>query len=101
MSGIFYPLSKKICRRLGGRPRIGALLTVLIIVFAIIIPAVIFFFGLIGQGVDSVAAINEWLRTTDFSKFLNSEHYNTYLQWIEQKFPFSRDSVPVISSIKS
>ncbi|WP_319779760.1 AI-2E family transporter [Maridesulfovibrio sp.] len=88
LSGIFYPLSRKICLRVGGRPGVGAFLTVLIIVFAIIIPAVVFFFGLIGQGVDSVSAINEWLRTTDFSKFFNSEHYNTYLHWIEQKFPF-------------
>ncbi|WP_320007930.1 AI-2E family transporter [Maridesulfovibrio sp.] len=88
LCGIFYPLNKKICCRLGGRPKIGAFLTVLIIVFAIIIPAVVFFLGLIGQGVDSVSAINEWLRTTDFSTFFNSDHYNSYLLWLEQKFPF-------------
>ncbi|ACS79789.1 AI-2E family transporter [Maridesulfovibrio salexigens] len=88
LSGIFYPLSKKICCRLGGRPALGAFLTVCIIIFAIIIPAVVFFLGLIGQGVDSVTAINEWLRTTDFSTLFDSQHYSTYLQWFEQKFPF-------------
>ena len=88
LSGIFYPLSRKICRRMGGRTGIGAFLTVLIIIFAIIIPAVVFLLGLIGQGVDSVSAINEWLRTTDFSTLFNSDQYNSYLLWLEQKFPF-------------
>lgn len=88
LSGIFYPLKRKICCRLGGRSALGAFLTVCIIVFAIIIPAVVFFFGLIGQGIDSVSAINEWLRTTDFSNFYDSQHYNKYLLWFEQKFPF-------------
>ncbi|TIH19966.1 AI-2E family transporter [Marinifilum sp. JC120] len=98
LSGIFYPLNRKICRRLGGRPAVGAFLTVLIIVFAIIIPAVIFFLGLIGQGVDSVSAINEWLRTTDFSKLFDSQQYNAYLQWIEHKFPFLEISSSDIQS---
>lgn len=69
LSGIFYPLTSRFKRRLKGRNSLAALLTVCIIVFAIIIPAVIFFFGLISQGVDSVSAINEWLRTTNFSSF--------------------------------
>ncbi|WP_319759490.1 AI-2E family transporter [Maridesulfovibrio sp.] len=98
LSGIFYPLNKKICRRLGGRPKISAFLTVLIIIFAIIIPALIFFLGLIGQGVNSVSAINEWLRTTDFSTFFNSEQYNTYLHWLEHKFPFIEISSSDIQS---
>lgn len=88
LSGIFHPLNRKICCRLGGKPSLSAFLTVCIIIFAIIIPAVILFFGLIGQGVDSVSAINEWLRTTDFSTVFDSHKYNTYLQWVEQKFPF-------------
>lgn len=98
LSGIFYPLSRKICRRLGGKPSLGSFLTVCIIIFAIIIPAVILFFGLIGQGVDSVSAINEWLRTTDFSTIFDSQHYNTYLQWIEQRFPFLEISSSDIQS---
>lgn len=88
LTGIFYPLTNKISKRLGNRRGAAAFLTVCIIVFAIIIPAVIFFFGLIGQGIDSVTAINEWVRSTDFSTLLNSEHYNTYIKWFEEHFPF-------------
>ncbi|CCO24341.1 AI-2E family transporter [Maridesulfovibrio hydrothermalis] len=88
LSGIFYPLTSRISRRIGNRNGLAAFLTVCIIVFAIIIPAIIFFFGLIGQGVSSVSAINEWLRTTDFSTLFNSDQYSSYIQWVEEHFPF-------------
>ncbi|WP_027722938.1 AI-2E family transporter [Maridesulfovibrio zosterae] len=85
---IFYPLTSKISNRLGNRRGLAASLTVCIIVFAIIIPAVVFFLGLIGQGIHSVSAINDWIRSTDFSTLLNTEHYNSYIKWFEEHFPF-------------
>ncbi|WP_320169984.1 AI-2E family transporter [Maridesulfovibrio sp.] len=88
LTGIFYPLTLRLRNRLGNRTSLAAFLTVCIIVFAIIIPAVIFFLGLIGQGVDSVTAINEWIRTTDFSKLFSSDKYDGYLKWFESTFPF-------------
>ncbi|WP_432736522.1 AI-2E family transporter [Maridesulfovibrio sp. FT414] len=98
LTGIFYPLTSRISRRLGNRKGLAAFLTVCIIVFAIIIPAVIFFFGLIGQGINSVAAINEWVRNTDFSTLLSSEHYDSYLKWFENTFPFIEISSKDIQS---
>jgi predicted PurR-regulated permease PerM len=88
LTAIFYPITNRISNRLGNRHGLAAFLTVCIIVFAVIIPAVIFFFGLIGQGIDSVTAINEWIRTTDFSSLLSSERYDKYLKWFETTFPF-------------
>lgn len=46
LTGIFYPLTSRLKKRLVNRNGLAAFLTVCIIVFAIIIPAVIFFLGL-------------------------------------------------------
>ena len=88
LSGLFYPLSQRICTKLGGRASLAAFLTVCIIVFAIVIPALVFFLGLIGQGVDSVSAINEWLSHTDMSKLMFTDKFDVYFKWVELKFPF-------------
>ncbi len=98
LTAIFYPLTSRLSTRLGNRNGLASFLTVCIIVFAIIIPAVVFFFGLIGQGINSVSAINEWIRTTDFSTLLSSEHYNSYLEWFEKTFPFIEISSQDIQS---
>ncbi len=100
LSGLFYPLSCRISGYLGGRTRVAAFLTVVIIVFAIIIPAIFFAFGLLGQGVDSVAAINSWIKTTDFSSLISSDKFDTYIKWIEVKLPFIQiDSSDIQSRI--
>lgn len=98
LTAIFYPLTSRLSSRLGNRNGLAAFLTVCIIVFAIIIPAVIFVFGLIGQGVNSVTAINEWIRSTDFSALLSSDHYSRYLEWFEKTFPFIEISSQDIQS---
>lgn len=100
LSGLFYPLSSRICGFVGGRRSIAAFITVIIIVFAIIIPAVFFFFGLLGQGVDSVAAINNWIKATDFSSLVSSDKFDSYIKLIELKLPFLQiDSSDIQSRI--
>ncbi len=88
LSGLFYPLSQRICKLLKGHSALASFLTVCIIVFAIIIPALVFFLGLIGQGVDSVSEINSWLKHADISKIMNTHKLDVYLNWIEDKIPF-------------
>ncbi|WP_027179507.1 AI-2E family transporter [Maridesulfovibrio bastinii] len=88
LAGLFYPLSCRISSHIGGRKGVAAFLTVVIIVFAIIIPAVFFFFGLLGQGVDSVTAINNWIKTTDFSSLVSSYKFDYYIKLIQAKLPF-------------
>ncbi|SDL15491.1 Predicted PurR-regulated permease PerM [Maridesulfovibrio ferrireducens] len=88
LSVLFYPISQRIRTMVKGRTSLAAFLTVCIIVFAIIIPALIFFLGLIGQGVDSISGINNWLKHADLSKLMDTDKYDFYLKWIEDKLPF-------------
>ncbi|XPV77213.1 MAG: AI-2E family transporter [Desulfovibrio sp.] len=85
---IFYPLFRKIETLLDGRTAIAAILTVVIIAFAFVLPACIFIFGLIDQGVQNIASIAIWLAQLDLDKIFDSGGFDKYILWLKLKLPF-------------
>lgn len=88
LAAVFHPLYKKIRTRLADRSIPAAIIVVLIIVFCILIPAILFLTGLVGQGVDTLSRINQWVRTNDLSSLLDHGGLDPYILWLKQRLPF-------------
>ena len=85
---IFYPLFRKLEEIFQGRTALAAIATVAIIAFAFVLPACIFVFGLIDQGVQSIAAIVTWLTELDLNKIFDTGSLDHYVAWLKLKLPF-------------
>jgi predicted PurR-regulated permease PerM len=82
------PLMFKALELTGGRRKVSAALTTLTIVVVLLIPMAVVMVALVNQGLDSLAAINQWIRVTDFEKLAASSEVTHYLAWIHDKIPF-------------
>lgn len=83
-----YPVFTWILEKCDGRRTLASVLTVLLVVFAIVLPMVIVVLALIGQGVESLAAINNWAAQNDMKQLLATGNLDKYLDWLHQQMPF-------------
>lgn len=84
---LFWPVHTHSLRLCHGRRNVASLLTVSLIIFCLVIPLSFLMVALIGQGVQSVAALNNWVVNTDFSQMLRSETVDAAFTWLRLKFP--------------
>lgn len=70
-----------------GRRNWAAALTTLIIVVVLLIPLAVVMVALINQGIESISAINKWIRVTDFDTLMASESFKHSLGWLHAKLP--------------
>lgn len=84
----FSPLYNRILAKVGNRDMLasGAVISILVICFAL--PVTVFLSGLIPQAVDSIRAVNDWIRITDFDQLTNQSGILSAMQWLQQKLPF-------------
>ncbi len=87
LAAVFQPLYTLLRKRLG-RSIPAALIVVLIIVVCILIPAALFLLGLVGQGVETLTRLNEWIRTNDLTALLDHGGLDPYIDWLKEKLPF-------------
>lgn len=88
VAALFYPLYVRFVGWFGNRRTPAALAVVVIFVVCVCLPTALFVAGLVGQGVDTLAKVNDWVRHTDFDKLLQQVHLDTALAWLHEKAPF-------------
>ncbi len=88
LSALLYPLFIFFSRILRGRNSLAAICVLLVFVFLIFIPMVLFVAGMISQGADSLDAVNLWLNNTDFNALLQKSKLDAVIDWLNQKLPF-------------
>ena len=88
VAALFYPINLRLREAFGGRRTLAALAVLIIFVVCVCLPTALFVTGLVGQGVDTLAAINTWVRQTDFDHLLQQAHLDTALAWLHEKAPF-------------
>lgn len=86
---LFAPVFSWALQVCKGRRTLASVLTVAIIVFCLLIPMVFLLLALISQGVESLAALNQWVVKTDVETLMSGE-YHHYLTWIQKELPFLR-----------
>lgn len=85
---IFSPLYHRIHRLCGERENLSAALTTVVILFALVIPVLIFVFGLVDQGVNVISDVNAWIKQGGMETLFKSGNLDQYLAWINEKIPF-------------
>lgn len=88
VAALFYPLYVRLTAWFRGRRTVAALAVLVVFVVCVCLPTALFVAGLVGQGVDTLAAVNDWVRNTDFDKLLQQTHLDPALAWLHQKAPF-------------
>lgn len=88
LAAIFTPLFTCISARLGGRDNIAAGIVVLLVTVCVFIPAFFFLTGLATQAAQSVAAVTNWIRHTNFETLLAQSNLDSVLAWVDAKLPF-------------
>lgn len=88
LSMIFSPLYLRISARLGERANLAAGVTVVIVVFAIILPTAFLGWGLLTQGLESVQTVTHWMDKADATNFFRDNRLEPYLIWLREKMPF-------------
>ncbi|UZP67900.1 AI-2E family transporter [Desulfovibrio mangrovi] len=88
IAACFSPLYNRILQRMGNRELLasGAVIGILVVCFAL--PVTVFLSGLIPQAIDSIRAVNDWLRITDFDQLTQQSGILPAIQWLQQKLPF-------------
>ena len=85
-TALLHPFYTKCLSHTGGRKIPAAIIVLLVLLFAIILPICVFVSGLIPQAAKSVAAVSEWLDgghlTDSFNNLLSP-----LLSWVETHFP--------------
>lgn len=84
----FSPLYHRILTRINNRPKIASAAVIGILVVCFAIPVTVFISGLIPQAIDSIRAVNDWLRNTDFDLLTQQSSITPAIQWLQAKLPF-------------
>ncbi len=87
LAAIFYPVHLWLSRMLGGRDILASLLVLLLIVVCVFIPTVLFLGGLVTQGVESITALNTWVRETDINALVETGWLQPVAAWFSEHFP--------------
>lgn len=85
---IFYPVHTWILRRVTKIDSLAAGMSTLAVVMMVLLPVFFLLLGIVEQGIQSFAAINSWLNHVDFDDLAKQVHFQPYLDWLHQKFPF-------------
>jgi predicted PurR-regulated permease PerM len=88
LASIFNPLQLYLVRRFKGRKNLAALVIVLIITFAIVIPVFVFISTLVTQGLETVNKTNDWLQAGKLNELIRDPRLNLYLSKLHEKIPF-------------
>ncbi|MDR3554919.1 MAG: AI-2E family transporter [Syntrophobacteraceae bacterium] len=88
LASVFNPLQLYLVRRFKGRKNLAALVIVLIITFAIVIPVFVFISTLVTQGLETVNKTNDWLQAGKLNELIRDPRLNLYLTKLHEKIPF-------------
>jgi predicted PurR-regulated permease PerM len=78
----------RISSRLGGHENVAAGIVVLLVTVCVFIPAFFFLTGLATQGAQSIAAVTDWIRHTDFDALLGQSRFDAVSAWLSDKLPY-------------
>jgi len=87
---LFTPVFNWVFSFCKGQRTVASVLTVAIIVFCLLLPMIFLVMALIGQGVESLVALNDWVATGAFRSFVNSEMLDKYISLVNEELPFLR-----------
>ncbi len=82
------PLHTRLLAFMNGRaiPAAATMIVALVVCFAL--PVAVFLSGLVPQAVESVRAVNEWLRDADITALLQQSGVDAMVVWLQEHFPF-------------
>nr|WP_321257544.1 AI-2E family transporter [uncultured Pseudodesulfovibrio sp.] len=87
----------KVCK---GRRNLASVMTVSIIVFALILPMAFLFMALIGQGVESLVSLNQWVAQGLYKSHMSLDMLDKYVHMLNEQLPFLRiDEVDIKASV--
>jgi len=84
---LFSPVNAWAQKRFGGHRAVASLFTVAVIVFCLLLPMSFLLMALIGQGVQSLGALNAWVAKGGYETFINSSAYDHYIAILHAKLP--------------
>ncbi|WP_243546666.1 AI-2E family transporter [Pseudodesulfovibrio tunisiensis] len=87
---LFSPVFSRVLNACKGKRTMASLMTVAIIVFCLVLPMLFLTLALIGQGVQSLGALNDWVVKTDFNELLKTGILDEYMGDFARHFPFLR-----------
>ncbi|WP_419788218.1 AI-2E family transporter [Pseudodesulfovibrio sp.] len=85
---LFWPVNAWAKKRFNGHRAMASMFTVLVIVFCLVLPMTFLLMALIGQGVQSLGALNAWVARGGYESFISSDIYNHYIAVLHSKLPF-------------
>lgn len=88
LSSLFSPLQAYLSRLYGGRPNLAALSVIFILAFVLALPVFFFMSALVGQGIDTVNKLNEWLKSGSIQNLITDPRVHAYYEWAQEKLPF-------------
>ncbi|GAB6175429.1 AI-2E family transporter [Desulfobaculum senezii] len=88
LAAICTPMFTRISSRLGGHENVAAGIVVLLVTVCVFIPAFFFLTGLATQGAQSIAAVTDWIRHTDFDALLGQSRFDAVSAWLSDKLPY-------------
>ena len=88
LASVFYPLHVRLTNLYRGRRSAAALTGVGIVTFLIVIPILLFAAALVGQGVESINRINDWISAGNLQKLLQDPRIASYTAWLKDQLAF-------------
>jgi len=90
LAALFSPVNARALKWFNGRRAAASLVTVAIIVFCLLLPMIFLFMALIGQGVQSLAALNGWVARGGYEAIVGPDMFTHYVTLLHDKLPFLR-----------
>jgi predicted PurR-regulated permease PerM len=84
LATMFHPLKAPLLRLYKGRENVVALTAVVVIIFVIVLPILLFTSALVSQGVESVNQINQWINEGNVQKLLEDPRIISVRNWIRE-----------------
>ncbi len=88
LATLFYPYYTRVLTKVKGRKTIASLLTSLLMVFLVVVPAILMTTALVEQGVQSVGQIQTWLKQGNLQKLEKSPRYKKFRRITEKHLRF-------------
>lgn len=88
LASLFQPLQNRLVYRYGAGKNVAALTIVFIITFVIAIPVFFLLSALIGQGIQSINQVTDWIRAGNLEKLTNDPRVLAASEWLESRFPW-------------
>lgn len=85
---LFSPVFGAILERVNGKRATASFLTVLVTIFCLLLPMTFLTIALIGQGVETLVALNKWMAQGDLEQLTSIEMIGKYEAWLHAHLPF-------------